>query len=180
MAFTRFHDDPARIKKSLEESAAPLDYYMNVPGPGVDLPFQNDVNVRMQLWGANMYTDTVNLESNLRGMDRLVNRRDAQQYKNLEQAKPQSFPSAQPFVEESRTTHPAYLYKDLPHDNWSYPQLNPQNLATIERPFASEVQTRILARDYYTGSVDDLETAKPRMPAFDPRNIFPLAGAGQV
>lgn len=40
MAFTRFHDDPARIAKRLEESTFAGNYQLNKPGPGVDLPFK--------------------------------------------------------------------------------------------------------------------------------------------
>lgn len=32
MAFTRFHDDPARIRKTLEESTFAQKYYLNTPG----------------------------------------------------------------------------------------------------------------------------------------------------
>ena len=183
MAFTRFHDDPARISKTLEESVFPGDYVLNTPGPGVYLPFQEDTSIRLQKWGANMQTNTVNLESDLLGMTRRTNwhRSDREEYREFKApAQPVSYVSKQPFTEESRASHPAYLYKDLPHDNWSYPQLNPQNMATIEQPFIMDVQTRILQRDHYGGDVDDLTTAKPKLPPFEPRNAFPLASANTV
>ena len=188
MAFTRFHDDPARISKQLEESTFPSEYYLNTPGPGVRLPFQDDVQLRLQKWGANMLPDTVNLESGLLGIDRPLNRHrnDNVAYDSTGVAASataasaetaSTFPVEKPFVEESRASHPAWMYRNFPEDRWSYPQLNPQNLATIEKPFPFDTQTRLLSRDYYRG-VDDLSVAEKRMPVFQPRNIFPLAGVG--
>jgi len=180
MAFTRFHDDPARIKKQLEESTFTAQYHLNTPGPGVRLPFQDDVNIRLQKWGANMQTDTLNLESSLFGIDRPLNRNrnDNVAYDSAHvDSNTVSFPVEKPFVEESRATHPAWMYRDYSENRWSYPQVNPQNLATIEKPFPYDTQTRILSRDYHKG-VTDLENATKRLPPFDPRNIFPLAGVG--
>ena len=34
MAFTRFHDDPCRINKQLQESTGTGRYMLNVPGNG--------------------------------------------------------------------------------------------------------------------------------------------------
>lgn len=179
MAFTRFHDDPARIQKSLQESVYSGDYYINAPGPGVYVPFQNEVQVRMQKWGANMYTNTVNLESELLNIDKKLGAHAADRFDHIKQTVmtgPVAFPVTNPFTEESRATHPAHMYRALPHDNWSYPQLNPQNMATIELPFIADIQTRIIQRDHFGGVVQDLTTADPVIKTpFEPRNFFPLA-----
>ena len=55
MAFTRFHDDPARIEKKLLESTGIGIYHLNVPGNG--LTYIDDVNIRLQKWGANLQTN---------------------------------------------------------------------------------------------------------------------------
>ena len=68
MAFTRFHDDPCRIMKQLQESTDAALYVYNVPGPGDYLPFIEDPHVRLQHWGANRATDAVQFESKLRGL----------------------------------------------------------------------------------------------------------------
>ena len=181
MAFTRFHDDPARIKKTLEESVYSGDYYINAPGPGVYVPMQNDVQLRMQKWGANMYTNTVNLESELLNIDKKLGTHSTDRMDHLKQTVmtgPVAFPVSNPFTEESRATHPAYQYRDLEQSNWSFPQLNPQNLATIEQPFLFDIQTRIVQRDHFSGSVRDLTTAEPVIKTpFEPRNFFPLAAS---
>lgn len=68
MAFTRFHDDPCRVMKRLQESTDAALYVYNVPGPGNILPFMEDPHVRLQLWGANRVQDVVSLESSLLGI----------------------------------------------------------------------------------------------------------------
>ena len=70
MAFTRFHDDSARIKKQVEESSFVGRYMLNTPGPGDNLPFFEDPQLRLQKWGANLKTNTVNMESDLLGLTR--------------------------------------------------------------------------------------------------------------
>lgn len=74
MAFTRFHDDPCRVMKRLQESTDAALYTYNVPGPGNVLPFMEDPHVRLQLWGANRVQDVVSLESTLLGIGRKLTR----------------------------------------------------------------------------------------------------------
>ena len=56
MSFTRFHDDPARIQKSLEEIKSQEQYVFNTPGVGGGpfLPYLSDPHVRLQKWGGNV------------------------------------------------------------------------------------------------------------------------------
>ena len=74
MSFTRFHDDPCRVQKYLEETTNIGNYNLNVPGNGIDMPFFNDPHVRMQKWGANLSNNIVNIDSDLRGLTRGLNR----------------------------------------------------------------------------------------------------------
>jgi hypothetical protein len=150
MAFTRFHDDPYRIKKQIEESSGPGRYRLNQPGQGVDLPFLEDPQLRLQGWGANLRTNTVNLESDLFGMTRPLNRDlvTINDYKaNSVNTSVVSYSVAQPFVQESRASHPAWMYKDLEQPRWEAPHLNPQH--GLEKGFHENIQTRILEKDYY-------------------------------
>jgi len=154
MAFTRFHDDPHRIKKQLEASSYAGRYYMDVPGQGVNLPFLEDPNIRLQKWGANLHRNTVNLESDLFGMTRPYNRDlvDLNDYKNnIVNAPSVQYRSENPFVEESRATHPAWMYKDLEQSHWEYPFLNPQH--GLEKGFHENIQTRILEKDYFVPKI---------------------------
>ena len=65
MSFTRFKDDPCRIKKELQELTGLGRYMLNVPGNGDKPGFMEDPHIRMQKWGSNLMTNTVNLESDL-------------------------------------------------------------------------------------------------------------------
>jgi hypothetical protein len=150
MSFTRFHDDPNRIRKQVEESSFVGKYMLNKPGNGVDLAFQEDPQLRLQGWGANLRTNTVNLESDLLGLTRKLNRDlvDINDYNRHSVSSGHvSYRSAKPFVEESRATHPAWTYKDLDHTRWEQPFLNPLN--GIEKVFHDNIQTRILEKDSF-------------------------------
>jgi hypothetical protein len=155
MAFTRFHDDPYRIKKQAQESSFAGRYYLDKPGQGVDLPFVEDPQLRLQGWGANLRTNTVNLESDLLGMTRPLNRDlvDANDYtKFSETTNAVSYRDVKPFVDESRASHPAWMYKDLEQTRWEQPFLNPLN--GLEKGFNENIQTRILEKDYFVPTTE--------------------------
>jgi len=150
MAFTRFHDDPARIRKTLEESTFAERYYLNKPGNGVDINFQTDPQLRLQGWGANLCSDAINVESDFRGLSRKLTR-DVIENNNYKMHAAESidfkYGSSAPIVDESRATHPAWMFRDLEHSRWETPFINPQD--NVECPFNWNVQTRILEKDFY-------------------------------
>jgi hypothetical protein len=149
MAFTRFHDDPARIKKQLQQSTYTGRYELNTPGPGINLPFFEDPQLRLQRWGANLQTNTVGLESDLFGLTRKLERdpESSNYIKHEQTGQTPNYPTADPFVEESRASHPAWSYRSLEHPRWEEPWLNPQ--ANLEKRFHDNIQTRILEKDYF-------------------------------
>jgi hypothetical protein len=154
MSFTRFHDDPHRIKKQAAESSFLGKYMLNTPGPGSDMPFFEDPQLRLQTWGANLMTNTVNLESDLRGLTRPLNRDEIElnEYKSMASGgKSLSYPVSETFIDESRASHPAWMYRDLEQTRWEEPFLNPQ--AGLEKVFQDNIQTRILEKDYHTPRV---------------------------
>jgi hypothetical protein len=160
MSFTRFHDDPNRIQKQVLESSYAGRYALEMPGNGVNMPFLEDVQVRIQKWGANRMNQTVNLESDLRGLTRILNRDriDENEYHLTAVAmQPISYPNATPFVGESRASHPAWMYRDLEQPRWEEPWLNP--LANLEKPFYDNIQTRIIEKDNF----------RPRIPIIQER-----------
>jgi hypothetical protein len=114
MAFTRFHDDPIRIKKELQESTFAESYYLNKPGNGTTVPFQLDPQLRLQGWGANLCTNAINLESDFRGLTRKLNR-DLEKvndyFDHMTESDPYVYDNAKPFIDESRATHPAWMYR---------------------------------------------------------------------
>jgi len=158
MAFTRFHDDPSRMYKQSQISSFSGRYFLDTPGQGMDLPFVEDPNIRMQKWGANLRNNTINLESDLLGLTRKINR-DYTEVNDYQQhainASPNYYRSEQPFVEESRSTHPAWMYKDLEQSRWESPFLNPLN--GLEKGFHENVQTRILEKDFFVPTIPMVE-----------------------
>ena len=150
MAFTRFHDDPHRIRRQVEISSFAGRYMLDTPGQGVDLPFVEDPQIRLQGWGANLQTNTVNLESDLRGLTRPLNHDLSiiNNYRvNAVYSRPVSYRSEESFIQESRASHPAWMYKDLEQTRWEMPFLNPQS--GLEKVFHDNIQTRILEKDNY-------------------------------
>jgi hypothetical protein len=59
----------------------------------------------------------------------------------------QSYGHYQPFVEESRATHPAWMYRENDRERWEEPWINPQY--GLEKPFHENIPTRILEKDNY-------------------------------
>ena len=146
MAFTRFRDDSARIEKQLQESTGSCRYILNTPGTGVTPDFMEDPFIRMDKWGANLRTNFVDVQSDLRGLTRSL-RRDTQTYGNhIASSDSKRFPSRQPGTDQSRATHPAWVTKGLETPRWDFPHKDQQ--AHIEIPFATESSTRIEQKNW--------------------------------
>jgi hypothetical protein len=150
MAFTRFRDDPSRIYKELQQSTFAGRYMLDAPGPGTQVPFLEDSQVRLQRWGANMWSDSTNLESEFRGLGRPLNH-DVKTYQNtpIHQGYAIHFPTSDVHTDESRASHPAWIFRDLEQTRWEAPIINPQ--AHAIRPFSDPIQSRILAKDHFRG-----------------------------
>ena len=74
MASTRFNSDSSRVNKQLQESTGLFRYQLNAPGPGIDTPYFEDPHIRVQKWAANLGSNTTDLESDLRGINRKLSR----------------------------------------------------------------------------------------------------------
>uniref|UniRef100_A0A6C0B777 Uncharacterized protein n=1 Tax=viral metagenome TaxID=1070528 RepID=A0A6C0B777_9ZZZZ len=157
MAFTRFHDDPNRIHKQLQQSTYAGMYQLNSPGTGLDLPFSQETQLRLQGWGANFDNKMISQENDLRGMTRKLNKDyiDVNNYTKYEKlpSKP-TYKIQAPYVEESRASLPAWTFREVEQKRWEEPFLNPQ--AGLERPFQYDIQTRILEKDNYVPEIPDL------------------------
>mgnify|MGYP003334710898 CR=1 FL=1 len=167
MSFTRFYDDSYRIKKQLEETTFTGRYMLDTPGPGVDLPFMEDPQMRLEKWGANLHKKATSSESDLKGLSRPLNR-DLVNINNHKLFSSNSssvnYRNQQPFVEESRASHPAWTYRDLEQSRWETPLLNPQD--GLEQPFKYNIHSRILEKDHF----------KPKIPQVGDFNDFYLSG----
>ena len=156
MAFTRFKYDDARTKKELQQSTDPGRWIMNVPGNGSDPCYIEDPQIIVQKWGANLRTNTINLESDLKGVNRQISRdclgKDEYQKYNVPNQSIDYPTCNNLFTDQSRATHPAWWYRDLEQPNWEYPPLNPQINTCL--PFQNNLSTRILEKDYFTPKRD--------------------------
>ena len=150
MSFTRFHDDPCRIKKQLQESTGPGRFILDVPGNGLRPCYMEDPYIRMQKWGANLQTNSINLESDLRGLSRNLNK-DCLKENIYNMNTPKSYrikyPTCAPITDQPRATDPAWTARDLCQVNWYILPLDPQENVCI--PFENNLSTRILEKDFY-------------------------------
>ena len=85
MAFTSIKSDLEYIKSDLKLSTNPGRYHLDVPGPGDKIPFNLDPFVRLQKHGCNTRTNTIQIENDLFGMSKPLNKDfDKFNYKNFE------------------------------------------------------------------------------------------------
>jgi hypothetical protein len=158
MSFTRISDNDIRIKKQMENQTFVGRYMLDRPGPGMNLSFLEDPQIRMQGFGANLCENYVNLESDMLGLTRKLNRDlvDINDFKkNAVISPPMSWGTSQPFVDESRASCPAWQFRDIQNDRWEFPILNPQNTG-INKEFNDNIQTRILEKDNFKPTYPDL------------------------
>jgi hypothetical protein len=153
MAFTRFHDDPCRIKKQLQETTGAGRYMLNKPGWGESPCFMDDPHIRMEQWGANLQTNTINLESDLLGLTRpLTKDCESNNFKTAEvKTTPIQYPKCDPFTEQSRVTNPAWWYRDLEQNHNYILPLDPQENTCI--PFQNNLSSRILEKDNFVAKI---------------------------
>jgi hypothetical protein len=145
MAFTRFKDDPARVNKYLEESTSVGKYHLNTPGNGLNNPYINDTHIILQKWGANLQTNSLLVENELRNLNRPLTR-DLNAYKKVD-TQMHHFPVKHFNIDESRSSLPAWTFRDNDVKRIDYP-MKQESKTNI--PFQNNLQTRILEKDYYT------------------------------
>lgn len=156
MASTRFNYDPCRTKKQLQQQTDPGRWILNVPGNGANPCYMEDPQIRIQKWGANLRTNTINLESELLGVNRQISRdclgKDNYIKYNVKSEAIQYPTCNSMFTEESRTTNPAWWYREVEQSDRYYLPLNPQENTCF--PFENNLNTRILEKDYFTPKRD--------------------------
>ena len=142
MAFTRFHDDPCRVMKHLQETTDQGLYYLNVPGNGAQMPFVADPHVRLQKWGANRHNNLVALESQLFGMQ---HRLDRDCTPTTVSSTPVHYPTnSSEVTAQPRATMPAWEVRSVPQPRFETLYMDPQEHALI--PFPINADTRLAGR----------------------------------
>ena len=157
MAFTRFHDDPCRIQKKLQQITGPGRWMLDVPGNGSKPCFALDPQIIPQKWGGNLWTNSIDIQSSLLGIDKNLNRDCLEQDKYKKQtiySSPILYPTCDTFLttEQSRTIMPAWTAKDLEQNHGYYLPTNPQ--AHTEIPFNNNISTRILEKNNFKREFD--------------------------
>jgi hypothetical protein len=157
MAFTRFHDDDARIIKQLQQQTDQERWYLDVPGNGDKPCFILDPQIIPQKWGGNLWTHCIDIQSSLLGIDKQLSRDCVDQSKYKRQtvyASPIDYPVCDNFLttEQSRTIMPAWTARDLQQNHAYILPNNPQ--ANTEMPFKNNTSTRILEKDNFKRGMD--------------------------
>ena len=150
MAFTRFHDDEARIRIQLQQQTDQERWYLDVPGSGDKPCFMLDPYIIPQKWGGNLWTHSIDIQSSLLGIDKQLSRDCVNQAPFKRQtvyASPIDYPICDTFLttEQSRAIMPAWTARDLPQNHAYILPNNPQ--LHTEMSFQNYTSTRILEKD---------------------------------
>jgi hypothetical protein len=129
-----------------------------------------DPFIRMQKWGANLQTNSINLESDLKGLTRPLNNdcKKVNDYKiNAVKSSKVQYPVCNPSTEQPRATHPVWTARDLEQVDWYILPLDPQENICI--PFQNNLSTRILEKDYFVPKAPCINDDNPNVPLYSDR-----------
>ena len=152
MSFTRFHDDPNRIKKKNIEISMMNQYTFNTPNNINNASvFYDDPHLRMQKSGHKLYKNLTNVESELLGINHTLNR-DHINKNNYKKNSSFKIPVAtkinnENITNQSLATVPAWLFREKPQHRPNILFHDPQQ--NTEIPFYHSLDTNILENDYY-------------------------------
>ena len=153
MSFTRFHDDPCRIAKQLEESSNVGKYRLNVPGNGLRPLYMEDPYIRLQKWGGNLRTNVLEIEESLRGLNRKLNR-DCLEENLFSNFAPKSssvdYPQHGMFTEQPRAIMPAWNLRGI--DSLSFPYLHSDPQESTRTTLNTNVSSRITEIDNFNNN----------------------------
>jgi hypothetical protein len=154
MAFTRFHDDEARIIKQLQQQTDQERWYLDVPGSGSKPCFVLDPQIIPQKWGGNLWTHSTDIQSSLLGIDRPLNRDCLKpNEKYIKGSEPIVYPVCDNLTtEQSRAIMPAWTARDLTQNHAYILPIDPQ--AHTEMNFRNNISSRILEKDYFQRNVE--------------------------
>ena len=155
MSFTRYKYDKLRVQKQLNESTFTGRYMLNTPGNGSVMPFQEDPHLRLQQWGANMASNAIQLESDLRGLNRKLTKDCNETNNYITKQSPLnniSYGTNASFVHQSRAEMPAWEVKGAMPVRETYLHYDPQNPIHLSMGFHNNLSTRILEKDMYLES----------------------------
>jgi len=133
-------------------------YHLLVPGNGLQPFFIEDPNIRIQKWGGYSYTNMIDIDSSLKGIDKQL-KCDVLQKSKL-QTNPISYPSTSLlYTENSRLICPAWNLKGKEFVKSDYLHYDPRIKSNI--PFTHNLSSRDIQKDnyipIYTNNFQNLE-----------------------
>jgi len=146
MAFTRFHDDPARIEKSLLETTYTGIYQLNTPGNGKTV-YVESPHIRSQGGSSSLQMNPFDINESLRRNKKLMK---YDQAFTKPQTAQRAYSNLNFDVDESRNTLPAWTFRDTTQHRADYLFVDPQR--NLWLPFDNNCPTRMLEKDHYTSS----------------------------
>lgn len=152
MAFTRFKYDDSRTMKELQQSTDQGRWILNVPGNGTKPHYMEDPNIRIQKWGGNLMTNHVDIENTLWGIT-INNNRDyldqSKYKKHVHKSERIFYPkNSDLYVDQSRSTDPAWEYRNIETNKWLEPLANIEQAHIIPHN-SHQVNSRNLEKDAY-------------------------------
>ena len=125
MSFTRFHYDDNRNLKQLQELTDQGKWILNTPGFGSIPYYYKDPHIRLEKWGGNLSTDVVDISSQMQGRNTKQSKYGnvidkCSNYKTIKTK------DVDPFTNETRYTHPAFMYRNPEYTHWNILHFNPQ------------------------------------------------------
>ena len=151
---TRFFYDNARTAKHLQQSTDISNHLFSTPGIGANPAYISDRHIRLQQWGANMHDNTINLESDLRGMNNNTSTKN-NIFEPLKHttvtSKAIQYPTdTSTYTTYSKDTHPSKNYRNVEQHRWDTTIEQAQQKRII--PFQHNMNTRQEAKDNYSAN----------------------------
>lgn len=110
-------NDVSRLKKEMEMTSFSCRYHLNVPGPGLNVGFIQDPHIRLQKWGANLYSNQIGIEHDL------TNRTDDSY--STSYSKLNRHIQHQQNTIESKTILPSWIFRDKLNNHEQLSQMEP-------------------------------------------------------
>ena len=144
MALSSLRNQPCYIKKELQQSTDVGKYMLATPGPGANVGFAEDPHLRLQKWGANLRTNTINCESDLMGLSRSLTKdctplNEYNSFKCNSEAK--NYGTITANTEESRAIMPAWTVLDQENNRKDYLHFNPQKEQMLFQGQSSRIES---------------------------------------
>lgn len=156
---SRISNDTSRLRKKNEISTFGGRYQLNAPGPGIEVKYNADPQLRLQKFGANLMTNMIGIEDDLMCRTKIISR-DYLEIDNYKKtniiSKKIEYGEDTTHVLESRTDLPAWTFRenDQYFDRFEHLWINPQN--SVEKSFNHNIQTRLMEKRPVTDKSSDL------------------------